>query len=79
MRTSREEFLIERIFSKYGDALGGSMSVEDAYEELKKLSGEDFGPSELEWRNWLEKCKLTIALRVRSQMGEHGAEKGSGA
>ena len=61
MRTTREEFLVERIFSPYGDALGGPLSVDEAYEELKTLSGEDFGTCEGDWRGWLEKWKQTLS------------------
>ena len=54
MRASREEFLIERIVGRYGDALGGTLTVKAAYQELKILSGKDFGQSESDWRGWLK-------------------------
>jgi hypothetical protein len=59
MRVSREEFLIERIFSPHGDALG-SLSVKEAYAELQELSGCDFGMQEQEWRRWLRAWKRRI-------------------
>lgn len=67
MRTSPEEFLIERIFNKkYGDAFGGSLSVEAAYEQLKEISGEDFGWCEALWRAWLAAWKQKLSARIRS-------------
>ena len=54
MRVSSERLLIERLFSEYGESLT-RMTVGEAYEELKKLSGEDFGiDNEPAWRAWLE-------------------------
>ena len=82
MRASREQLLILRIFHESGDVFL-PLSIEEAYEELKALSGKDFGKDEQRWRKWLEAHNEEIRTEFRSrwsadELDKYRKELGSG-
>lgn len=68
MIASRVEILIETLFHKQGHVFGKGLSKEEAYGQLKELSGEDFGLDESKWRKWLEGIKTEIDREIEDRV-----------
>ena len=62
MRATQAERLVERIFHKYGESYS-PLTAEEAYDELKKICGCDFGSNEVRWRAWLAEQRTAAEER----------------
>jgi hypothetical protein len=54
MRLKRDEFLLMWLGGKMPQGIVGYRSPEQAYKELKHLTGQDFGYDIDAWREWFE-------------------------